>query len=315
MNIEFLLTLLNGTPQKGSKKLDAMQSIEMQLWVFVLAIAMEQFKWNNLPKEIKPYNMEKVINLYGNAVMFQYGDSYLVTSCANSNNLNIYNEPCEVQPIAMNGMTFPKVYVNTTIDGEGLKEKNAVLIKNNFTSTPTYFLLKPFIESLSFIWQSKGINAGLSRLKAVLHSNKALASTLKTQIKNVIGSQDLIPVISDKNNVLKEIEKLDFNVEYTPDVYWEDFDKTLSTICQLMGITTNVSQGKKERLIVSEVESNDELTTIAEDTRLSYRKQACDEINELWGLNISVENKQPDIKPTNPNEEVDGEDDNEPNEE
>ena len=306
--LELFLQLLNGN-HSGSKKLDAMQSIEMQLWVFVMAIALEQFKWEGLPKEIKPYNLEKVLNLYGQAVIFKYGDSYVVTSCTNSNRLNIYAEPCEVVPIAMNGMSFNRVYVNTTIDGEGLKEKNAVLIRNNWTSTPTYFLLKPFIEHLVFIWQSKGINAGLSRLKAVLHSNKALSSTLKTQIKNVIGSQELIPVISDKTNVLKEIEKIDFNVEYTPDVYWEDFDKTLSTICQLLGVTTNVSQGKKERLIVSEVESNDELTTIAEDTRLTYRKQACEEIKELFGLDVSVENKQPDIKPTNPNEEFAGQDD------
>ena len=306
--LELFLQLLNDN-HSGSKKLDAMQSIEMQLWVFVMAIALEQFKWEGLPKEIKPYNLEKVLNLYGQAVIFKYGDSYVVTSCTNSNRLNIYAEPCEVVPIAMNGMSFDRVYVNTTIDGEGLKEKNAVLIRNNWTSTPTYFLLKPFIEHLVFIWQSKGINAGLSRLKAVLHSNKALSSTLKTQIKNVIGSQELIPVISDKTNVLKEIEKIDFNVEYTPDVYWEDFDKTLSTICQLLGVTTNVSQGKKERLIVSEVESNDELTTIAEDTRLTYRKQACEEIKELFGLDVSVENKQPDIKPTNPNEQFDGQDD------
>ena len=309
--LELFLQLLNGN-HSGSKKLDAMQSIELQLWVFVMAIALEQFKWEGLPKEIKPYNLEKVLNLYGQAVIFKYGDSYVVTSCTNSNRLNIYAEPCEVVPIAMNGMSFNRVYVNTTIDGEGLKEKNAVLIKNNWTSTPTYFLLKPFIEHLVFIWQSKGINAGLSRLKAVLHSNKALSSTLKTQIKNVIGSQELIPVISDKTNVLKEIEKIDFNVEYTPDVYWEDFDKTLSTICQLLGVTTNVSQGKKERLIVSEVESNDELTTIAEDTRLTYRKQACEEIKELFGLDVSVDNKQPDIKPTNPNDEVDGADNDDP---
>jgi len=305
--LELFLGLLSDGKKMGKKKLNDMQSIEMQLWVFVMAIALEQFKWEGLPKEIKPYNLEKVLNLYGQAVIFKYDDSYLVTSCANSNRLNIYNEPCEVKPIAMNGMSFNNVYVNTTISGEGLKEKNAVLIKNNWTSTPTYFLLKPFIEHLVFIWQSKGINAGLSRLKAVIHSNKSLASTLQSQIKNVIGSQELIPVISDKTNVLKEIEKLDFNVEYTPDVYWEDFDKTLSTICQILGVTTNVSQGKKERLIVSEVESNDELTTIAEDTRLTYRKQACDEIKELFGLDVSVENKQPDIKPTNPNEEFDPE--------
>ena len=285
-------------------KLDKMQRIEMQMWVFVLGIVMQQFKWEGLPKEIKAYNLEKILNLYGQAVVFKYGEDFVVASGVNADRLNIYGEPCMVQPIAVNGMSFERVCVNTTIEKDTLVEKNAVLIRNNFTSTPTYFLLKPFIEHLCFIWESKGINAGLSRIKAVIHANKNLASTLKTQIKNVVGSGDMIPVISDKTNILKEIEKLDFNVEYTPDVYWEDFDKTLSTICQLVGITTNVSQGKKERLIVSEVESNDELTTISEDTRLAYRKQACEEIKELFGVEWTCENKQPEIKPTDPNDEV-----------
>ena len=81
---------------------------------------------------------------------------------------------------------------------------------------------------------------------------------------------------------------------------WEDFDKTFQFALQLCGITTNVSSGKKERLIVSEVESNDELTTLAEDTRLEFRKQACEEIKELFGLDVQVENKVQDVKPTQP---------------
>ena len=116
-----------------------------------------------------------------------------------------------------------------------------------------------------------------------------------------------MPVISEKTNVLNEIEKLDFNIEYEPDKYWEDFDKCFATICQWLGITTNLSQNKKERLIVSEVESNDELTTISEDARLSFRKLGCEQANELFGLNISCENKVPDVKATQPMDNKDDE--------
>ena len=119
----------------------------------------------------------------------------------------------------------------------------------------------------------------------------------------------MIPVVSEKTNILKEIEKLDFNVEYEPDKYWEDFDKTFATICQWLGITTNLSQNKKERLIVSEVESNDELTTISEDARLSFRKMACEQTKELFKLELSCENKVPDVKATQPMDNQDMADD------
>ena len=290
---------------QGYEKLDKMQQIEVQLFIYIFGILNEQFKWEGLPKEIKPYNLEKVLNMYGQGVLFKEGDSYAFCNAVNTNMLNIYGEPAEVQPVAINGMSFDRKVVNNYLYKEGqqpaeLKEQNAVLIKNNLTSTPTYAMVKPLVEELAFIWQSKGINAGLSRVKALIHTNKNNASTIKQQLKQILGSSTMIPVVSEKTNILKEIEKLDFNVEYEPDKYWQDFDKTFATLCQWVGITTNLSQDKKERLIVSEVESNDELTTISEDARLSFRKMGCEQAKELFGLELTCENKVPDVKATQP---------------
>ena len=308
-----LMCLLNNG--KDYEKLESMQKVQVQLFLYIIGIINEQFKWEGLPPEIKPHQIEKVLNFYGQGVLFKYGDDFVFCNAVNSSLLNIYGEPCEVQPVAINGMSFNRVVVNTTLGNDGkIRPQEGVLIKNNLTSTPTYGMLKPFVDHLCFIWESKGINAGLSRIKAVLHANKSLAGTLKQQIKSVIGSASMIPVVSEKMSTLKEIEKLDFNVEYTPDKYWEDFDKTLSTIFSMVGITTNLSQNKKERLIVSEVESNDELTTIAEDTRLHFRQMGCEEVNAFFGQNWSCENKLPEVKVTNPNDDANSEDD-EPTEE
>ena len=294
---------------QGYKKLNKMQQIEVQLFIYIFGIINEQFKWKGLPKEIKPYNIEKVLNMYGQGVLFKVNDNnYAFCNAVNTNMLNIYGEPAEVQPVAINGKSFNRVAVNTTINEKNdIVLQNAVLIKNNLTSTPTYAMIKPMVEELAFIWQSKGINAGLSRVKVLIHANKSVASGIKQQLKSILGSSEMMPVVSEKTNILKEIEKLDFNVEYEPDKYWEDFDKCFATICQWLGITTNLSQNKKERLIVSEVESNDELTTISEDARLSFRKMGCEQAKELFGLDITCENKVPDVKATQPmdNQELD----------
>ena len=300
----FMCLLNNG---KGYEKLDKMQQIEVQLFIYIFGIINSQFKWEGLPKEIKDYNVEKVLNLYGQGVLFKVGEQYAFCNAVNTNMLNIYGEPCEVQPVAINGISFDRVVVNTMLGSDGeIKEQNAVLFKNNLTSTPTYAMIKPLVDEMAFIWESKGINAGLSRIKVLLHANKNNASAIRQQIKSIIGSSSMIPVVSEKQNILKEIEKVDFNVEYTPEKYWEDFDKCFATLCEWLGITTNLSQEKKERLIVSEVESNDELTTISEDARLSFRKLGCDGAKELFGLEMSCENKVPDVKATQPmdNDEI-----------
>lgn len=286
---------------KDYDKLDKMQKIEVQLFLYIFGIINQQFKWEGLPEEIKSYNVEKVLNMYGQGVLFKYLDQYVFCTAVNTSSLNIYGEPVQVQPVAINGMNFDVVNVSTNLnENREILLKDGVLIKNNLTSTPTYALIKPFVEHLAFIWESKGINAGLSRVKALIHANKSNASLIKSQLKNIIGSSSMIPVVSEKTNILKEIEKLDFNIEYEPEKYWEDFDKTFATLCSWLGITTNLSQNKKERLIVSEVESNDELTTISEDCRLEFRKVGCEDANAFFGLNLSCENKVPDVKATAP---------------
>ena len=294
----FMCLLNNG---KGYEKLDKIQQIEVQLFLYIFGIINEQFKWEGLPPEIKSYNVEKILNMYGQGVLFRVGEQYAFCNAVNTNMLNIYGEPAEVQPVAINGMAFDRVKVNTMLGSNGeIELQDAVLFKNNLTSTPTYAMIKPLVDELAFIWQSKGINAGLSRVKALVHANKSVSSSIRQQLKSILGSSSMIPVVSEKTNIMKEIEKLDFNVEYTPDKYWEDFDKCFATLCQWLGITTNLSQNKKERLIVSEVESNDELTTISEDARLSFRKLGCEQAKTLFGLDITCENKVPDVKATQP---------------
>lgn len=293
---------------KGYNKLSSMNKIMFQIFFLFLSIATSRFKWKGLPKEIKGYNLEKVVNLYGQAVFFKIGDQYLVTSFVNSGTLDIYGESMYGTPIGINGISFPALYVKKTmVNASGqiqTKEQEGVLIRNNIYSIPTYALIKPYVEKLCFIWESMGINAGLSRVVALIHANKDLSGIIRSEIGKILGSTPSgIAVVNDKTNVLDKIDKLDFNVEYQPDKYWEDFDNTFNKCCELVGITCDLNKAKKERVVVAQVESNDELTTIIEDTYLDYRRIASEEINELFGLNTSVENKR-DIKVTNPNEQA-----------
>ena len=287
-------------------KLTDMNKIEFQMFYLFLSIANHRFKWEGLPDELPAWCLEKIVNLYGQGVVFKINGQYLCTSGVNSSLLNIYGEPCQVQPVAINGMSFPLKYVKdmvvTNNDSFKTIKQDAVLIKNNLFSIPTYALIKPYVNRLCFIWESAGINAGLSRIIALIHCNKDISGVVRNEISKIMGSKNGLVIVNEKSNVLDSIEKVDLKVEYTPDKYWLDFDNTFNKICELIGITTDMNKAKKERVVVAQVESNDELTTIVEDTYLEFRRNACNEMKKIFGLDVSVTNKCEKVKSTNPND-------------
>lgn len=288
----------------GYNKLGDMNKITFQMLLLFLTIATERYEWKGLPKEIKQWNLEKILNLYGQAVFFKVGEKYIVTQAVNSSLLNVYGEPTRVQPIALNGTSFPEkqVYEDVIKNGDKyeIAKRDGVLIKNNMYSMPTYFLIKPLVERLCFIWESAGINAGLSRVLALVHCNKDVAGVVKSEIGKIMGgTRNGLAIIGDKSNVLEKIEKLDLKIEYTPDKFWQDFDNTFNLICEVVGITTDMNKAKKERVLTAQVESNDELTSVVGKGYLGFRKLACEDIRDVFGLDITV-NEYKDIKSTKP---------------
>ena len=65
---------------------------------------------------------------------------------------------------------------------------------------------------------------------------------------------------------LKGIEKLDFFEEFKSSEYWEDYNNTLSQMYGLLGIKSNTNEDKKERLIVDEVNINNQKVNLIFDS-------------------------------------------------
>jgi hypothetical protein len=60
----------------------------------------------------------------------------------------------------------------------------------------------------------------------------------------------------------------------------------------MLGIN-GANQDKKERLVAAEVGANDEQVQASRNVALNARQFACEQINQLWGLNVSVDFKTP----------------------
>lgn len=301
------------TKKKGKRsrlQLVHMNSIETQLFMLFLQIANQQFQYENLPDGLESYIIEKGLFFYGQMVFFKKNGVPLWLPCANNGGLNLYSQPVVVTPYGMSGYSFNSVYVRDDYALPSLElrnKRNAVITKNNELSLSTYALIKPFVEKLAYIWESMGINNSLSRVKYLIKANKDLAPAIQTQIYNILGNNSPIQVINDKKNLMGDLEKMDFDVSYTPKDFWYDFDKTFNFILTLLGVDNNSESEKKERMVVSEVHSNDMLINLSLETRYHFRRESIKDINKLFGYDIVLKCPQLEQRKLKSVEEVDNE--------
>src|SRR5699024_8917253 len=64
--------------------------------------------------------------------------------------------------------------------------------------------------------------------------------------------------------------------------------KVWNDALMMMGVPT-VNQDKKERMITGEAETGKDQAEVIRNIALNSRKQACEQINDLFGLDLAVE--------------------------
>ena len=95
-------------------------------------------------------------------------------------------------------------------------------------------------------------------------------------------------------NNIKTSDVLDTSSPYILDKLQEQKIDLKNELLTYLGINNNNNIKKKERMIVDEVNANNEYTAINLDLMYDLRKRACDEINKKFGLNIKVEKREVD---------------------
>ena len=84
---------------------------------------------------------------------------------------------------------------------------------------------------------------------------------------------------------------LDTQAPYLLDKLQDYKNELRSELLTFLGINNN-NIVKKERLITDEVNANNELISIMLDLMYDLRKKACEEINNKFGLNITVNKRE-----------------------
>ena len=236
-----------------------------------MLLALNMFQWDNLPEGIETRHIERP--LIENGYVFFYNDpdyGYVCLPCT-INGFNIYNEPTRVQ-------------INNQIIHRSMDIDEGVLILNNDLRTGLYPIIVNYASRLTEIETSINTNIFQQKFPFIVECSKDNEYSVRQMLKNIHENEPYILV--KKKLDLMDIKIDDLSVPYVADKLLEDRKKIENELLTLFGLNNVID--KKERLIVDEANANNDYINRNVDLLYKNRKQACDEINKKFGLNINV---------------------------
>lgn len=260
------------------------QSYLMYLWR-LMDLAMSVFEWKNLPEGVDPRMLELWLLQNGFCVFFYDEDlkyathneapeGYAVLQCMIAGHWDMYNYPLDRRAYAVNGF-------NVELD-----ETNSVLVFNDYLRIPMFPTLQLYAQRLAEIDRTIDINVMAQKTPKIIRCDEKQRLTFENLCMQVQGN--VYYIMGDKNIDLKDIEVLDTSAPYVANElqvlkhqYWNE-------ALTYLGVE-NVTTEKKERLVSSEVFSNMGDVEAQRFTRLNARKLACQQINELFGLEVDCD--------------------------
>ena len=257
----------------------------------LMLMARSVFEWKNLPNGIDEKWIERYLYHQG-CCMFYYDDTlgYMVAKTAYSDHLNEYDEPTELRPVytnyrAGNGIQEHQVYHGRSVD-EDKKMNQCVLIRNNDIMLPTAPTIELFAMRLTDIQRAIDININAMKTPVLITGSDKQRLSLKQVFNQWNGFEPVI--YGDKSLDQKDINALRIDAPVYFDKLQIQKHSFWNECMTFLGIN-NANMDKRERLVDDEVQANNEQIGLSAAVMLKSRQKACELINSLYGLNVSVD--------------------------
>ena len=236
------------------------------------------FEWKNLPSSVDPRFLELTLFNDGQCLFFKDEVmGYLTLQCTIGGQFNEYRVPTNRRAYATNG------YQNN------LDETNSVIIYNNMLRENTIEVVDMFAKRLYDLDSIIDVNANAQKTPVLITCDETQRLTLQNIYMQYTGNQPVI--YGNKNLDVNGIKVLKTDAPYIGQMIYELKVNVWNEALSYLGIST-VNNVKRERLITDEVQRNLGGTYASRYSRMNMRKEACKNINEMFGLNIDVDYRQ-----------------------
>ena len=250
----------------------------MQYYNRLTELSMSMFEWTDLPDTVDPRFMELI--LFGDGFCVFFKDDvlgYLALRCEIGGRLDVYQIPTQRRAYASNGYNME------------LDETNSVIIFNNMLHTNSVLDVEMFSERLYNLDRAIDVNANAQKTPILIKCDETQRLTLLNLYKQYDGNEPVI--FGDSQLNPNSVTVLQTGAPYVADKLFELKTRIWNEALTYLGIS-NVNYQKKERMISDEVLRGQGGTIASRYSRLNARREACEKINEMFGLNIDCKYRQ-----------------------
>ena len=238
-------------------------------------LAISMFEWKNLPNTVDERFLEMCLFAEGQCIFFKddvLGFLALQVMCGGR--LNVYRIPMDRTAYATNGYRVK------------LDSSNSVLIYNNYLHTNSKLDIEMFSKRLYNLDRAIDVNANAQKTPVLIQCDETQRLTMKNLYKQYEGNEPYI--FGTKGLDASGLKVLKTDAPYVADKLYQLKSQYWNEALTYLGISnTNVT--KKERMISDEVMRNMGGVIASRYSRLESRRQAVEQINEMFGLNIEVD--------------------------
>ena len=247
-------------------------------------LSLNMFRWEGLPQTIESRHIENSLFNYGLCLIVNDDDlGFISVPCNYGAYMNVNNVPTEVITCGFNYIkTFD--YIR--------KDKNKCqLILNNDLAIGNEQYIFDYAQRMFEVENCIRVNINQQKFPWFVNTTPNSKKTMEEMFKKVMNGD---PYILGSKDQIGSVEVLTLNTPYIADKLNQYKYELEREVLSFHGLNNNFE--KKERLLVDEVNSNNDF--IDRNVELMYRQRqlACESLNKKFGWNVRVINLNEETK-------------------